>query len=123
MNKRLQLREETFGLTPRELQVIAALSSDATNKGNGEEFLISEDTVTRQSDQHFQQVESLSLNGPLRRGHPKHQQQRSTGHALLLIALFGVRQGQGYGEPGAMVIGAGGAADLDYSAKLFDNAA
>lgn len=46
MNKRLQLREETFGLTPRELQVIAALSSDATNKGNGEEFSISEDTGT-----------------------------------------------------------------------------
>ncbi len=38
---------KTFGLTPRELQIVAAVVEARTNKDIGEKFSISEDTVKR----------------------------------------------------------------------------
>ena len=47
MNKRLQTQRKTFGLTPRELQIVAAVVEGCTNKDIAEKFSISEDTVKR----------------------------------------------------------------------------
>ncbi len=38
---------KTFGLTPRELQIVAAVVEGRTNKDIGEKFSISEETVKR----------------------------------------------------------------------------
>lgn len=42
-----QAAPETFGLTPRELQIVAAIAEARTNKDIAERFSISEDTVKR----------------------------------------------------------------------------
>ena len=40
-------REKTFGLTPRELEIVAAIVAGYTNKDVAQKFAISEDTVKR----------------------------------------------------------------------------